>query len=83
MKTSKLVTLIFLTFCLVLTLTSIAIATSYSFSSNDGSGTTNDLNDLDHNKLYVWGIDPTSVLNTINNNHEKIIGASITFKNIW
>ncbi len=72
-----------LTICLLLSLSSIAGATSYSFSSNDGSGTASDLNDLDHYKLYVWGIDPTATLNTINNRHEKIIGATISFKNIW
>jgi len=69
---------------LVLSLASLAGATSYSFQSNDGSaGVKNDLNDLDHNKLYVWGIDPTSTLATISTTHEKIVGASISFKNIY
>lgn len=83
MKLSKIITLLSLGFCLALSLTSLAGATSYTFNSNDGSGTKNDLNDLDHYKLYVWGIDPTGALNTINKQQEKIIGATISFKNIY
>ena len=66
--------LVLLTVCLTASLSTIAGATSYSFSSNDGStGIKNDLNDLDHYKLYVWGINPTGVLNTIKSKNETII----------
>lgn len=87
MKTSKIVTHLATAFFLALSLSSVASATSYSFSSNDGNtangSVRNDLNDLDHYKLYVWGIDPKSTLGTIAANNEKIVGASISFKNIY
>ncbi|MDD2898784.1 MAG: PEP-CTERM sorting domain-containing protein [Desulfuromonadaceae bacterium] len=83
MNVSKIAARITLAFCLAFSLSAAAGATSYSFSSNDGSNTKNDLNDLDHYKLYVWGIDPASTMQTIAANNEKIIGASISFKNIY
>jgi len=84
MSASKPTILLSLACCLVLSFSSLTVATSYSFQSNDGSSSfKNDLNDLDHNKLYVWGIDPTSTLATISTTHEKIIGASISFNNIY
>jgi hypothetical protein len=83
MKKSKIAALLISAFCLTISLASIVGATTYSFSSNDGSGTKNDLNDLDHYKLYVWGIDPTGVMNTITSKNERIIGASISFANIY
>lgn len=68
---------------LTLSLTAAAFATVYSFSSNDGSGVANDLNDLDHNYLYVWAIDPSQMLASIKAKNERIISASISFKNIY
>ena len=69
---------------LALVLAAESGATSYTFSSNDGSrGVKNDLNDLDHYKLYVWGIDPTAALNSIRSRNEVIVGARINFTNIY
>lgn len=84
MRAKTSLTILLTSLLLALGVSGIASAAFYSFASNDGStGIKNDINDLDHYKLYVWGIDPTSTLNTIKSKNEKIIGASITFANIY
>jgi hypothetical protein len=55
---------------------SLALSTSYSFSSWDSSGIRNDLNDLDHNYLYMWGINASQLQN------QRVVSATIHFNNI-
>jgi hypothetical protein len=68
---------LFLAALFLLGLPQLAFSSTYTFSSWDNSGTQNDLSDLDHNYLHLWGIDwklPQG---------ETISGASIHFSNIY
>lgn len=76
MSKFKIITLFLIALCMTISLTSFAGATIYSFSSNDGSGTANDLNDLDHYSLYLWAIKSTIPTN------EVVTKATIEIKNI-
>ena len=85
MKVSKIPALLFLTFCLVLSLSSIAGATSYSFTSSDNTGTTADMMDLEHGSYYGWSI-TGSKANDLASQLEDgyyIKSATLTYKNIY
>ena len=79
MKNYSMFTIRLLIIALVLTgLTRISEATTYTFQSYDGSGTTSDMYDLDHNYYYSWQIKNWNL-----KTGEVITGAKLEIFNIW
>jgi hypothetical protein len=70
---SKMATLVL---CLLLLIPTTAISTTYTYSSWDSSVPRNDLSDLDHNYLYLWGIQSNIP------SGQSILSATISFINI-
>jgi hypothetical protein len=59
--------------------TSMAQTTTLTLKPNDGSGTLNDIFDLDHHYLYTWRIDSASLTSL---SGRTITGATLKIKNI-
>lgn len=62
-----------------------AFATSFTFTSNDGSGTLSDMNDLDHGYFYIWKINGSSMSSLASelNNGYSITSASLFYNHIY
>lgn len=77
------------TYLLAATLSTVAVsaaqATTFTFTSSDGSGTANDMMDLEHGSYYGWSIAGKTVASLANQLDQGyfIKSATLTYKNIY